>query len=384
MIIAKRIATLGAYMKDLLSPSRVYISDVFKSNFERKVLISYLVDPFIVEVKPSHSNFSETLKIAEVFHAKGYQVDIVKYNGCLLTTSFLHSHYDVVFGLEPNFLEAVRKVKPKISIYYATGAHYKFQNAAEQQRLQLLYGRRGKLLSPRRFVKPHESSSLADAVICIGNGWTKSTYEGYCQKIEGIRISAYSFFPLTAIERRKNWKEARTRFLWFGSSGAVHKGLDILLDIFKKHKELELYVCGDVKSEKDFVDLYKDELFSCENIHLIGWVNPDSPEYEELVERCAFTVLPSCSEGMNGAVPTGMHSGLIPLVSLESGLDLDGIGCVFPKNDIATIEKVLLDFSGRSAGWIRGEAEKSFIYAKENYTLEIFEQDFRNALEQVL
>ena len=379
-----KLVKIGSLVKDVINPRRLYISNCFKSDFKKKVLISYITAPFIKRADFSHSNNAECLEIAKIFHNRGYQVDIIRYNTDFKNIKFENNCYDIVFGLEPNFLKAIEKFKPRKTIYYATGAHYSFQNSAEEQRLLDLEKRKGLLLKPRRFVSPHESASFADAVICFGNEWTKDTYKNRCKKIELIRISAYSFFPFNEIKNEKKWIEAHNNFLWFGSVGAVHKGLDLLLDIFKKHQDLHLYVCGNVSAEKDFFSLYADEFKKYENIHLIGWINPDSKKFKEIVILCAFNILPSCSEGMSGSVATGMHSGLIPMVSKETGINIGESGILFESNNLDAIEEKIVETSKMSTEWIRKKSSESFIYAKNNFTIENFSEDFENALNKIL
>ena len=337
----------------------------------------------MVKERVGHSSFAEAKKIAEIFNNLKYQVDIIRYDGNFEQINFAGRRYDLIFGLEPNFLKAIKKFSFKKSIYYATGAYCKFQNQAGEKRINELFKRKKVWLSARRVVAEHQSSDIADAVILIGNDWTKSTYTSHAKKVETIRVSAFSFFPYNQIADSKDWDNAKRNFLWFGSVGAVHKGLDLLLGIFSKHSDIELFICGAVEKEKDFVNLYHKELFETKNIHFVGWVSPDSKEFAEVVKTCAFTILPSCSEGMSGSVATCMQSGLIPLVSRECGLDAK-LGVVFKGNTIKTIKKEIIDISRKSDNWIKDESLKSYEFAKDNFNLQTFASDFEEALRKLL
>lgn len=378
------IIKTGALIKDKINPKRLRIFNLFNTNFQKRVLISYITAPFIVEERFGHSSFAEVKSIAEIFNNFKYQVDIIRYDGNFGQINFGNRQYDLVFGLEPNFLKVVSKFKPKNSIYYATGAYWKFNNDAEEKRITELFKRKKIQLLNRRAASNHQSSDIADAVISIGNDWTKNTYTKHAKKVETIRVSAFSFFPYSQIASNKNWNSAKKKFLWFGSVGAVHKGLDLLLEIFSKHPNLELFICGAVEKEKDFVNLYHKELFETKNIHLIGWVSPDSKEFAEIMTNCAFTILPSCSEGMSGAIATCMHSGLIPLISRQCGIDIDDIGEIFKNNSIETIEKTIIKFSQIDNFEVKELSVRSFVHAKKNYTAEVFRQDFSKALKNIL
>jgi glycosyltransferase involved in cell wall biosynthesis len=362
----------------------VPIFDYFENNFQKRVLISYVTKPFLEEDDFRHSNNAEAIEIAKQFDDRGYAVDIIEYSVKYDKNYFENKKYDVVFGLEPVFLAAVNHLKPKKSIYYATGAHFEFQNSAEQERLVNLKKRKGLMLKPRRYVFPHESSSLADAIISIGNDWTKGTYAGKAKEVKCIPVSAYSFFSLAEVNMEKDWISARKNFLWFNSVGAVHKGLDLLLEIFSKNKDLHLYISGKVAFELDFIFLYKKELFFTENIHFMGWTSPRSKRFKKLATKCAFIVSPSCSEGMSGSLATCMHLGMIPLSSEESGLDIGDCGVMFEDNNIETIEKVIIESSNKSKSWLDEKAEKSCENAKANNTLNNFSIKFGEALDEIL
>ncbi|MEI6144541.1 MAG: glycosyltransferase [Candidatus Berkelbacteria bacterium] len=379
-----KLSVLATRILDQINPERTFSANVLGTNFEKSVLISYITPPFSNgRIKFTHSSSWEVVEISKIFSELRYNVDIVRYNFDFEKVKFIKNKYDLVFGIDPNFFKAVNKFKPKKSIYYATSAYYKFQNKAEAARLNDLKKRHSVLLPAVRKAEESVSSDIADGVICFGNDWTKSTYAGHYKKIETIHTSAFGQVNLGNIKPR-NFTKAKKHFLWFGSIGAVHKGLDLLLEIFPKHSELTLHICGDVKREKDFAKLYHKELFETPNIILHGWVKPDSADYRTIVENCAFTILPSCSEGMSGSVATGMHAGLIPLVSRECGIDIGSCGEIFADNFIETIEKVIMRYSQMDNKGVKYLSRCSFEQAKENYTIGSFRDDFTSGLKKLL
>ncbi len=368
---------------DIINPKRIYIGNLYKSNFSKNVLISYITYPFFKGLS-GHSNTQEVLEIARIFNELEYNVDIINYSTNIKKIKFLKKEYSIVFGLEPNFIKLIKKFNPQKSIYYATGSHFYFQNKAEQKRIESLNYRKKSELSSVRYVKPHDSSLMADAVICIGNRQTKETYRNRCNQIECIRVSAYSYFPFQSIINNKNWNLAKKNFLWFGSSGAVHKGLDILLDIFKETPNINLFIAGNIKKEKSFMSLYSKELFNLPNIFFKGFINPHSESFKKLMNTCGFVVMPSCSEGMSSSVATCMHAGLIPIISKETGIGENDIGIILKKNSHEIIKNEMLKSTKKEAKWIENESKKSYDYAKNNFTIKIFSNDFKKALIKIL
>ena len=120
----------------------------------------------------------------------------------------------------------------------------------------------------------------------------------------------------------KDFTAARRRFLWFGSGGLLHKGLDRVLEVFAALPDFELTVLGPIDREPEFERAFHRELYETPNIHTHGWIDVASPEFLALALRHLALVYPSCSEGQNGGAVTCMHAGLIPVLSRESGVDL--------------------------------------------------------------
>lgn len=362
-----------------------FLNNFYKTNYQKNVLMIYLTDPFVFGPHKFHSNQQESIEIAKIFSELNYNVDILNYTANFEKINFHKSKYDVVFGLEPIFLQAVSKFKPQKSVYYATTAFCKFQNNAEKKRINNLFKRKNIKLLPRRLAPYHRSSELADAVIGIGNDWTKSTYKGKLKKYYPVPISVYNIFNICEINQNKNWSEARKNFLWFGSTGSIHKGLDLLIDIFEKNTELNLYVCGNIELERDFYRSFKHQFKNLKNIHKIGWIEPGSKAFSELIKKCGYTVLLSCSEGMSGSIATTMLAGLVPIVTKETGINIvDNNGFLIEDLSIQNLNKKFFSFGNINVKEISKMSIKAHKYANRTYTLRNFSKKFQHALVEIL
>ena len=161
---------------------------------------------------------------------------------------------------------------------HATGKHWRFQNRAEHLRLSALEARRGVRLQPRRIAPPGHGVELADCLTVLGDRMTIDTFAYSGKPCFRIPLSTTAEFPWNAA---KDFATCRRRFVWFGSSGMVHKGLDLVLEAFAATPELQLTVCGPVDCERDFNDFYRRELYRTPNIRTVGWIDvaaPSSPE----------------------------------------------------------------------------------------------------------
>ena len=108
------------------------------------------------------------------------------------------------------------------------------------------------------------AAELADCITVLGNQMTADTFQYTGKPVYRIPLSSAAEFPW---DEAKDFDRVRRRFLWLGSGGMVHKGLDLVLEAFAGMPELELVVCGPVDGESDFQKLYHRELYETPNIH---------------------------------------------------------------------------------------------------------------------
>jgi len=304
------------------------ITNYFNTDFNRNVLISYIVNPFRIGVDANHTNTAEARTIASVFNELGYNVDIVHYNE---TKEMDFSKYDVFFGFgEPVEKSFARRKKDAAIIYYGTGMYVQHQNMASLKRIREAYQKKGVwLIESARVVEKTWSvqTSLADGIIVLGNDTVLESYkEINPNPIYNIPVSYYKFFDQATILQAKDLSKAKNHFLWFGGAGLIHKGLDLLLEVFKEIGKVHLHICGPIDKEDGFKKCYFRELYHTPNIHTYGWVSPDSVLFKDLMSKCAFVIFPSCSEGEPSSVINTMVYGLIPIVTATAGIRTKNFG----------------------------------------------------------
>ena len=347
------------------------------------VLLSYITAPFrrIPDDKwpTSHSNYWECFQMARTFLDFGYAVDIIDWTD----DRFLPKKgYEVFIDIHSNMERLSPFLGDKcLKILHITGAHWLFQNHAEYARLIALQQRRGISLVPHRIVPPSLGIEYADCATIIGNQFTISTFTYANKPIHRIPLSSAVTFPWIA---DKDFDACRRTFLWIGSSGMVHKGLDLVLEAFTDLKDFDLHICGPVQDEIDFVKAYSKELYRTANINTKGWIDVSSPEFAALTRRCAAVVYPSCSEGTAGSVVTCLHSGLIPIISKESGVDIGDFGFLCRNNTTEEIKEMIQGVAGLSTDELRARSKKAWEYAQDNHTREEFAKVYRRIVAKLL
>lgn len=351
------------------------ISNVFKSSHKRTVLISYITSPFTGQ-RAAHTNQLESLAIAQVFNEVGFNVDVVDYT---TTKQIDYSRYDLVFGFGIPFERSFQNYNTRLRrIYYATGAHVCFQNHAEIRRIiefNLKYRVR---TIPKRIV-PWTwslSTTMTDAMLIIGNEWTRSTYSQFT-KVPTTLIKATAFVNDKTIGLQRDLPITRKSFLWFGSSGLVHKGLDLCLEYFSLHGDEILHICG--PREEDLFLVMK-EVLRLPNIHFHGFVDVNSQQFLEIIRQCSFCILPTCSEGQSTSLLTAMGAGLIPISSRYCGLDIEGYGFVIEDLNVAGVSKAVDLASALTISEISLMSAKAQELVLQYHTIDRFSAQIRSAL----
>jgi hypothetical protein len=285
-----------------------------------RALLMYSVAAFLPWTDPwRHQNVPQQRELAAALAERGYTVDAVNHDET--RDGLLRARYDLVVDLHPRAQPLFRShLNPGARrIAYITGSDPSFANAAEAARCADLEHRRGARVRPRRQTPPFDREVLGscDAMFLIGGSATRATYDGYpLRMVRSLPNSGYDDQQATDAARRDP-----RRYLFLGSSGQVHKGLDLLLEVFRERPALELVVCSDFARERDFADAYRRELHDMPNVRAIGPMDLSSRAFLELQATCGAMVLPSCAEGQCGTVTIALGFGLPCLVSRECGLD---------------------------------------------------------------
>lgn len=373
-------------VKQLLRPIKYWLREGrFLKNINKRsacnprVLISYTVIPFLSS-KKSHTNQQESRVIADLFDQLGYLVDVIHYTNLKKPN---YQDYDVIFGFGEPFENSFHDSRCKaIRIYYATGAHVFHQNPAEARRVIEFNVKYGANLLPQRLVPWcwTLSTTFSDYLIVIGNDWTASTYQNITDK-PVLPINATALINKNSVNIQRNLSNARKNFLWFGSAGLVHKGLDLCLEYFANHSEYTLHICG--PQEPEFFRVMQDSLQK-PNIVYHGFVDVTSDKFIEITSHCLFAILPSCSEGQATALLTAMGAGLIPIGSRYTGINIEQLGYLIDRLDVAAIDDTIKTAQTQTDEALRKQRAIAIAYIQNNHTLDHFKKNLTEELVKCL
>lgn len=348
-----------------------------------RALVSYTTHPFTLTLaellRSPHTNPWECIAIVDLLLKRGYSVDVIDWTN---ETFMPRKRYDVMVDIHTN-LERLAPKLPEtcIKIFYATGAHWSYQNHAEQKRMDALYARRGIRLALRRQVSPDQGANVADYMTTLGNTFAAGTYAIVRTDVTCIPLLSTVDMPSP---EDKDMTAARNHYMFIGGGGAVHKGLDVVLEYFATHPEYELVVCGPYAAEKDFAEAYRKELFETPNITYTGRINIRGTQFKELTASCVGLVYPSCSEGQSGSVITALRAGLIPLITHASGVDVEPFGRTLDDTSPEAIGAAVQWLSGLPEEELRSRARAAWDYAHKAHTYESFSRAYDSFLSHIL
>lgn len=326
-----------------------------------------------------HPSFYKTMVMAQTFLDLGYDVEVIH---CENQRFIPWKSYDVIVDARFNLQRLQPYLPPScIKIFHCDTAQTVYQNAAESRRMLALQRRKGSTVPANRLETPHLGVEHAQYLTTCGNGFTAETYAYSGKPIFHLPSITHTLWPWVT---EKDYEAVRNRFLWFGSRGMVHKGLDLVLEAFAKLPDCHLTVVGPVLNEPEFADLYRKELFHTSNIHYVGWLDTSSDEFRAITERCIAHVFPSCSEAGAAAVIETMAAGLIPVVTYESSVDVDDFGVLLEDDSVDAIVRAVRAIMEMSGQELHRRARQVWETARSKHTPEQFERSYRATIETIL
>jgi hypothetical protein len=328
----------------------------------------------------THGNKKEAIVIKNVFLKKGYNFYSVRFNGTISKNKL--STPNVVFGIEPNFVKLCELFPDSFKVYYATGSYFKHQNSSIVKRTDDVNMRLSSNIPYNRLVDEHDSVLKADLIVQKGTKITLDTYpEEYRHKIRLISHSSFEFLNYNHEEKKKKFE--KNRFLWFGSTGSILKGLDLVLDYFSVNTNIILDIVGPIDSA--FMEIYKDKIYNCPNIFYHGYLQISSKKMKKIALKNAFIILPSASEGNPpGSVINMMKLGLIPVVTKFAAFDeIEEYGILINSLDNSGIKNAVTYCLSLNNMQLIKMFEKANQYVENNHTLNHFKNDLEKILGEI-
>lgn len=340
----------------------------FLKQEQGRALLSYLPAKLRYDVPESNMTGNQLYAnlLPRALNELGYVVDYIDWQD----TSFKpDKQYDLFLGHGGyNF---VKYAHAKKNIYFSTGFEQTAFNRLEQERFDNLYQRRGVRLQPDRKITTDEVSAYkcADAIITLGNEVTAASFAEYPR----VYAIGGATAPVGQDLNNKNYDRGRNNFLFYSGNGAIHKGLDLLVEAFEG-TDLFLHVCISDVDTHIVQNIYPN----WHNVIFYGKIDIYSEVFETLMEMCNWVISATCCEGCPSAILECMAHGLIPVVTENASINIGNFGCYFDDgkwlNNLSIMEREIIEI-------MSGRAQKE---AQTYYSPAAFLQRLKDAIQEIV
>lgn len=347
---------------------------------QKKVLISYLTRGFVInpEDNSGRTIIPELFKIVKVFTELGFTVDLVNCNDIKSIKLICDTRYDVLFGFGEVFFRMSKFQPNALTILYMTEQHPEISYIEEQKRLDYFYERHNKkvpIVRSGQFYKIEHLKKKYNSIITLSE----------LDPLKQMYSNPYPIFPTGIINSKftfldKDHSLSRTNFLWLGSSAVVHKGLDLLIEVFSKRDDVSLHICGLNTKARSLLNIPKKT-----NINDYGYIDVQSDTFLNLVNNCTYSILPSCAEGCATSITTCMLHGLIPVVNKDAGFNRLSDNALFLEDfKIEYLDNIISELSKYDVEYLSNLRERIFHFARSSFVLSTFEENFRSIISDII
>lgn len=345
---------------------------------QKRILICYL--DYLRTIRElnhnfGHTNRQEMMQILKVCIELNLRIDVCACYDRNAIEEIRENYYDYILGFGDTFFYAKEKNPGAAAILYTTENPYRISYERETERLRYFTERTGRTFHLERtgVYYKKDDEKKADRIICLGE---PSYFADTGKPVDRVWPSALKNPDFALDFSRKK----KTNFLVYGVDGFIHKGNDILVELFAKHPEWNLYLCGARGAEKAEEAGYK----LTENVHVCGFVDTMSGQFQEIAAKCYYLLLPSCSESPSTSALTALRHGIIPIVMKGNGLDELGDYCrYFEDYHMESIEQTIAEAVCADEEMLQQQGRAAMEYADEHYTLADYTEQMRTVMSKI-
>lgn len=355
---------------------------------QKKVLFSYLSLEKIDLKKISHANYMHFYQMLKCFIDLGYCIDVCACDDTLAYELLKNRRYHIVIGQGKIFKEMCKEQHDSQKIIFVTENNPMIAREKYAERISYFEQRHPNIDYQSSIMRngyngyiDEEMFRLADFAIIMNSEYNTNSMRHYFEYVYTINSNALfnTSYIFDKAFLKDSIEQTKYNFLWFGSVGLIHKGVDVLIDAFKDMPNFSIDFYGLDSRERVLFDKLK-----VQNTIDCGRVNvQDIAFVEKIVNKHCFIIFPSCSEGMSTAVATCMAHGLIPILTKESGFN--SCECILELKGwrIEDIKDALKEATSLRNEDILTLRENCYRYARTNFSLENFTNTFREIMKSM-
>jgi len=309
------------------TPARVFdFSPFLQGEKKGHALLSFQSETLLEDARRGRSAFfnprGASLEIARALNQSGYAVDVISYKDAGFTPE---REYDLFVGHDGVSFKRISEmlVGRAKRVTYVTGAYSDAHDEESEKaysRFCLSRGLDRASLNTRRSIDASSYAiSSADLVVCLGKE-TRKTFVPVAKSVVAINNAAY--LELNFTPEQLAHRTVPPSFVYYGGTGNIQKGVDLLIEAFAGMPEAHLYLFSPL--EPEVTRAYARELRS-PNIHFGHHWRFFPNLVRRLISSCTFSLLCGFATGQSTALIAGLGLGLIPVVNTEADIESPGV-----------------------------------------------------------
>ncbi|MFC5269338.1 hypothetical protein [Adhaeribacter terreus] len=313
-----------------------------------------------------HNIYFQGLAILKKLIDHGYVVDCVDKDAFDVNRDT--SQYRLIID-EGNNLAFLSNYPNQKKIFYSTGLKWERRNLNEQQRINWFHDAYGFFVKPVRQSLPVYSSQVADFILYKG---VPEQMQDFNKRAKLVQLAMPVEYEPENIERDYSKRE----FLWIGGWGAIHKGLDIVVEAFEGMPESKLHIFGPLEREGKVLNWLQDKLKGSKNVFYQGFADYTKSSFQKIIHNCAGHIYPSAGENGCATLAQTAHYGLIPVTTAEANNQASFLGYNIEGDSrslmIESIRHSVAEISAMDDETLKTKSEKIMAFAKERFTRSAF------------
>lgn len=325
----------------------------------------------------NHVNILHEFQMLNVFIEQNYIIDL--YSCSQYTPQILKKDsYDIIIGFGHNYSDLCVLNPLALKILFVTENAPWIVKQKFSERLEYYKQRHNNIpytISRTQFYNQH-MFEISDIGIIMNGYHNYMGMKDYFNKSYQINVNAL-FNPQINNIPQKSFHNIKKNFVWFGSNGLIHKGLDILIESFAQLPDYTLNIYGaPTKEIKQFTIPKNVKIHSNINVYSEQFIN-------DVIKENTYVISLSCSEGMMSGVATCMVHGLIPITSIETGFDNFPHNIPLKSYKISDVVETLKSITKIDEITLQQLSHKTYMYSKREYSLEYFTHRFKTIMNDI-
>ena len=308
-------------------PIRVFDFAAFLEGEKKgQALLSFESATLLADARRGQASYfnpsGASLEIARALNQCGYVVDAVSFRD----GSFVPERgYDVFVAHDGVGFKRISETLGRQTkrVTYVTGC-YSEAFAAETEQAYARFCRsrrvdRSSLPAGRTIDASNFAIASADLVVCLGEE-TRKTFVPVAKRVVAINNAAY--LDRSMAPEKSSARATTANFVYYGGTGNIQKGVDLLIEAFAGTPEAHLYLFSPL--EPEVVRAYAREL-SAPNIHFVHPWRFFPSLVRRLVATCTFNILCGFATGQSTALIASLGLGLVPVMNTAADIDAPGV-----------------------------------------------------------